>query len=101
MRFGLSEVDLQKILCIIASNYKVKKAFIFGSRAKGNYKNGSDVDIALSGINIDLNDISKIASTLNEETNMPYMFDVLNYDKLSNTDLIAHIDTIGIQIYSR
>lgn len=101
MRFGLSEVDLQKILFIIASNYKVKKAFIFGSRAKGNYKNGSDVDIALSGINIDLNDISKIASTLNEETNMPYMFDVLNYDKLSNTDLIAHIDTIGIQIYSR
>lgn len=101
MRFGLSEVDLQKILFIIASNYKVKKAFIFGSRAKGNYKNGSDVDIALSGINIDLNDISKIASTLNEETNMPYMFDVLNYDKLSNTDLITHIDTIGIQIYSR
>lgn len=72
---------------------------IFGSRAKGNYKPGSDVDIALRGENITLNTVNKISFALNEESNMPYQFDVLNYHSIREPALCEHIDRVGIVCY--
>ena len=78
---------------------EVEQAFIFGSRAKGNYKNGSDVDIAIKGQQADFNLALTIAGILNEDTNMPYHFDLLSYSQLHNKDLIAHIDRVGKLLY--
>ena len=99
--FGLKDEDISTITGIIAQYGEVEKAFIFGSRAKGNYRNGSDVDIALQGKKISLETISGISYVLNEETLMPYHFDVLNYHTLNNPDLIHHIDRVGICFYEK
>lgn len=97
--FGLKESDILAINQILASYHVIEEAYIFGSRAKGNYKNGSDVDIAIKGENVTYQSILDISSCLNEETMMPYHFDVLNYYSINNKELCEHIDRAGILLY--
>jgi predicted nucleotidyltransferase len=99
--FGLKDGDLVSILSIIEKEPEVEEAIIFGSRAKGNYKNGSDIDIALKGTGVNDSTTRAISYMLNEETHMPYQFDVLNYHELGNIDLIEHINRVGICFYKR
>jgi uncharacterized protein len=99
--FGLKDGDIKTIRDILAKHSEVEKAFVFGSRAKGNYKNGSDVDIALKGEKITFKTISDINYELNEETLMPYGFDILNYHTIQNPDLVVHIDRVGVCFYEK
>src|ERR1700712_3039706 len=96
--FGLKENDINAISSILKQYGEVEKALIFGSRAKGNYNNGSDVDVALKG-RISFETVSRISYLLNEETIMPYKFDVLNYHTIQNVQLANHIDSVGIMFY--
>jgi len=99
--FGLREDDIASIRHILSSYPEVRTGLIFGSRAKGNFKNGSDVDIALKGNDLTFKLILKISTELNEETLMPYHFDVLNYHTIQNEELIHHIDRIGVPFYEQ
>lgn len=99
-RFGLLESDIEIILQTLTKFSKVEHAYIFGSRAKGNFKSGSDVEIALKGSQLDFNTLSEISYLLNEETSMPYKFDVLIYKSINEPALKEHIDRIGIEFYS-
>lgn len=79
---------------------EIEKAMIFGSRAMGNYKKGSDIDIACFGNNISLESTSRLKSILNEALPIPFFVDVLCFDTLDNTELKMHIKHFGITIYS-
>ncbi|MDB5007881.1 MAG: polymerase beta domain protein region [Mucilaginibacter sp.] len=95
-RFGFKQGDLETIVEVLSMFPEIKKAVIFGSRAKGNYKQGSDVDIAIwTENNIDA---WQLPGILNEETLLPYKFDVLDYDKIDNRQLKEHITRAGIEI---
>ena len=98
-RFGLTSADIELIKTVITQNSCVRHAIIFGSRAKGNFKRGSDVDIALKGEDIDASTIDEISYQLNEELPLPYFFDVIHYDRLNHPDLKAHIDRVGETLY--
>jgi uncharacterized protein len=100
-KFGLLDTDMEAIISIVSQHSKVDMAIIFGSRAKGIFKNGSDVDIALKGESLDFDTISQISYSLNEETNMPYRFDILNYYAINEPALKEHIDRVGIEFYKR
>lgn len=97
--FGLRATDLTALAHIMAQYPAVQTALIFGSRAKGTDKPGSDVDIALQGESMTNQTAWQIAYKLNEETLMPYHFDVLNYHTITNPDLVAHIDRVGQPFY--
>ncbi|CAG5011876.1 hypothetical protein DYBT9275_05044 [Dyadobacter sp. CECT 9275] len=99
--FGLKESDISDITQILNRYPGISRAYIFGSRAKGNYKSGSDVDIAVKGDDISYDTILNIAAYLNEETLMPYHFDVLNYQTIQSSDLREHIDRTGIMFYQK
>lgn len=99
-RIGLLETDLEIIVQTLSQYSKVEQAYIFGSRAKGNYKNGSDVDIAIKGADLDFDTVSQISFLLNEETSMPYHFDIVNYHSIQEPALLDHIDRVGIEFYS-
>jgi predicted nucleotidyltransferase len=101
MRFGLKTENIKQISNIVSSFTEVQQAIIFGSRAMGNYKNGSDVDIALKGENITYEIVTQIKYQLNEETTMPYFFDVVDYDRLKNEDLKTHIDQFGKALFTK
>lgn len=97
--FGLRTDDIETIRAILAQYPAVETALVFGSRAKGNYKRGSDVDLALRGAELTERTAAQIAYYLNEETIMPYHFDVLTYSHIANPALRAHIDRVGREIY--
>ncbi len=99
MSFGLSEADIEYIVGVIAKYKEIKKAVIFGSRAKGNYKAGSDIDIAIYGEDITIDTISSLHSLLEDESPLPYLFDIVDYTHLEHKELKEHIDRVGIVIY--
>ena len=78
---------------------EIEKGIIFGSRAMGNYKKGSDIDLALIGENITNNILFKVDDYLNEVYPIPYFFDVIHYENISNTKLKNHIDEYGKVVY--
>lgn len=99
MKFGLKEEDLNYIVTEISKFSEIKKAVIFGSRAKGNYKPGSDIDIAIFGDEVNFYVLSKLHSLLEDESPMPYFFDILDYTHTINEEIKNHIDRVGIPIY--
>jgi predicted nucleotidyltransferase len=89
MNFGLSEKNINLIIGVL-TDCGVSKAVIFGSRAKGNFRYNSDIDIAVWG-NVN---IGHILTEL-DELPMPYKFDVVSYESLKNDKLREHIDRVG------
>jgi uncharacterized protein len=96
---GLQDSDLPVIKGVISRFPQVQRAVLFGSRAKGNFKPGSDVDIALYLQGEDIT--SSLAGILNDETLLPYKFDILNVDSISNQELLDHINRVGIVFYTK
>lgn len=99
--FGLLERDMDYIIKALINLDEVERAIIFGSRAMGNYKNGSDVDIAIIGENVSHHTISNLDMKLNEEYPLPYFFDILHYNEINNKELLNHIDTMGKELYQK
>lgn len=97
--FGLKDSDIIAIRQVLSQFPEVQRALVFGSRAKGTHRNGSDVDLALKGDLLSYQTTVQIASILNEETMMPYHFDILDYHSIGHTNLVAHIDRVGQVIY--
>ena len=96
-KYGIPQSDLQQIVAILQNNPKIKEAILFGSRAKGNFESGSDIDIALKGIDLSLDDILK-AKTEIEELFLPWKTDLVIYHRIQEKGLIEHIDRVGISL---
>jgi predicted nucleotidyltransferase len=99
MKFGISENTMGFLIGALMQWPEIEKASIFGSRAMGNYKNGSDIDIAIYGFRVTNEIINKLSVQLNEELPLPYYFDILHYDSLLNELLKVHIDTFAKPFY--
>lgn len=97
---GLSSQNLEEIKSICLANPKIETIILFGSRAKGTWKKGSDVNLCLRGVELQFSDIVEISYKLNEETLMPYMFDVLLWEKIKNQEIAEHIKRCGIQLFN-
>lgn len=97
--FGLSEKARQEIAAVFHAVPAVKKVVIFGSRAIGNFKPGSDVDLAIVDSEVDSETLLNLNVQLNEHTSLPYKFDLLNYSSISDPDLRKHIEQYGKLFY--
>lgn len=98
MPFGLKDTDIQLIQDVFCLHSKVKEVVIFGSRAMGTERLGSDIDLAVKGTNITTDDIVKMKSQL-DELPVAYMFDIVDYDSLESAEFIDHINRYGISFY--
>lgn len=99
--FGLTKEDLDCIVTVLRKEKVIEEAVIFGSRALKKYKTGSDVDIALKGEKVNHDTVNQVSYILNEETLMPYQFDIINRNKITNQKLAEHIDRLGISIFKK
>ncbi len=95
MKFGLLDSDIETILGAVSQFPEIRQVVIFGSRAKGNYLKGSDIDLAIKGEKISHTIVNRLSVLLNEELPLPYFFDVVHYEVISNNDLKEHIDRVG------
>ena len=98
--FGLNKKDMDFICECISHQALVERAVVFGSRAMGNYKKGSDIDIAIFGKEVTNREQSFIIDEL-EESTLPYEVDLVIYEKIENEKLRQHIMEYGIEIYSK
>lgn len=98
MKFGLSENTIAEIRSVFEKHPAVEWVKIYGSRALGTHRPGSDIDLAVAGISLEVSDIWKIGAAL-DDLEMLYTFDVLLYHKLKNQELKNHIDRVGREIY--
>lgn len=98
--FGLSPATLATIRQILAETPAVDKAMIYGSRAKGTQRPGSDIDLTLFGEALDLNLLGKIATRL-DESPIPYQVDLSLFDQIDNASLREHIERAGKLFYQR
>jgi len=95
--FGLPERTINELLEYFKTKSEIEKVVIYGSRAKGTYKNGSDIDFAIW---TNKDSLANIAAEL-DELPTPYMFDVTNYKTLTHENLKKSIDKDGIVFYTK
>ena len=98
--YGLNQETIEKIRLVFQAFKEVDVVILYGSRAKGNYKPGSDIDMVLKGGELNLHLLNKISLAL-DNLLLPYIFDVSIYHQISNPDLIAHISRVGKMFYTR
>jgi predicted nucleotidyltransferase len=99
-QYGLKESVIEKIKTIFASYPEVEEAILYGSRAKGNFNNSSDIDFVLKGKNLNQGVLNKIRWKL-DDLLLPYSIDIAIYDKIDNPELIAHIKRVGLVFYRK
>jgi predicted nucleotidyltransferase len=97
--FGLDDRALRLVRGVLERHVEIREARIFGSRAKGNYRPESDVDIAIFG-DVDSVLASRIASEL-DDLPLPYLFDVQAYACIKHAPLRDHIDRVGLPLFVR
>ena len=100
MKYGLKEATIQKICAVFAKFPQVDKAVLYGSRAKGDYKNGSDIDLTLRGSELTLNVLYRILDDI-EELLLPYTIDLSVFRNIVDPDVIEHIQRVGITFYEK
>jgi predicted nucleotidyltransferase len=98
MPYGLSEGTLARIRGVLASHAEVERAVLYGSRAKGNYRDGSDIDLCLVGETLTLAEQLKVESEL-DDLLLPYKIDLSRFHALDNPALIDHIRRVGVAFY--
>jgi predicted nucleotidyltransferase len=99
MKFGLKEETIERINQIFSKYPQVEEVILYGSRAKGDFKNGSDIDLTLKGKNLTLSLANKISLEI-DDLALPYSFDISILDQISSPDLIDHIKRRGVAFYS-
>ena len=98
--FGLRDNDIEKLQSVFIRFPEVEKVILYGSRAKGNYHDRSDIDLTVRGSRLDGTVSAKIAQAL-DDLLLPYMIDLSVYDRLDNPDLIEHINRAGKLFYKK
>ena len=96
--YGLTPTDLKKILTVFTQYSAVKEVVLYGSRAKGNYRPGSDIDLTLKGVELNLRILNTISAKL-DDLLLPYYFDLSIFNQIDNKDLCEHINRVGVTIY--
>lgn len=98
--YGLTDSELQELRSLFAQYKEIDRVILYGSRAKGNYKPFSDVDITLVGRELTRSHLNNLSSKLNDSS-LPYNFDISILHQLKNPELLEHIQRRGITIYTK
>ena len=98
---GLSEAELQTLRTVFARFPQIEEVILFGSRALGLHRPSSDIDLAIKGKEITLDTLAKLRYTLEEETKLPYFFDVVIYEKIENEELKDSINSCAVELIKR
>ncbi len=100
MNCGLSDEVQMQLQAVFAHFPDVEKAILYGSRAKGNYKPGSDIDLTLIGPRLESMLLGQIESEL-DNLLLPYRIDLSVCSHITHAGLLDHIGRVGRVFYER
>lgn len=97
---GIGNEIMTSLIKVFKSTPNLDEVIVFGSRAKGNYSEGSDIDLAIKGKNITIETVLGLMSEI-DRLDLLYKVEIQNYDAISNDDLREHIDRAGKTLWRR
>ncbi|MWJ28511.1 nucleotidyltransferase domain-containing protein [Halomonas sediminis] len=97
-RFGLSQDDIEKLCGVFERYPQIQQVVVYGSRAKGNYRPGSDIDLTIMG-HLDWLTFNQLEIDL-DDLLLPYQIDLSLHEHIDNAELKAHIERVGQVLYS-
>lgn len=100
MPYGLKDIEMAYLETLFSKNERIERVILYGSRAKGNHKPFSDVDITLVGDELTHEDLNRLILAI-DDLLLPYQFDISIFHQLKNDTLIDHINRRGIVIYEK
>ena len=98
MRYGLSDSVIKELQDVFRRHANIRKVLICGSRSKGNYRSGSDIDLAIADSKIDYRQLLDIQCEI-DNLELLYSVDLLNYESKKGTPIGDHIDRVGQVFY--
>ena len=98
MKYGLSDTVIKELQDVFRRHTNIEKVLIFGSRSKGNYRAGSDIDLAVIGKDIDYRQLLDISTEI-DDLELLYSIDLLDYRSKKGTPIGDHIDRVGQVFY--
>ena len=100
MKYGLKEQTIDAIRLVFQKFPQIESAILYGSRAKGNYRYNSDIDLTLKGDELTVDELFKIENDL-DDLLLPYKIDLTIYQRISNQALLDQIDLNGVLFYKK
>ena len=98
--FGLKDIHIKVIQSVFSNYSNVEEAVLYGSRAKGNWRTGSDIDLTLVGEGLSLSMLLKIENEI-DDLLLPYKINLSILDRIEDPDLIEHINRVGAVFYKK
>ncbi len=101
MKFGLKQTTIEKICAVFAHYPQVEQAVLYGSRAKGSYRTGSDIDLTLcGGADLTMDVLYRIINKL-DDLLLPYTIDVSIFNNITDSDVVEYIQRVGVIFYDK
>jgi predicted nucleotidyltransferase len=91
---GLPPSAIAAIDTVFARHAHVEQAILYGSRAKGSHRLGSDIDLALVGNGLTLDELLRIEGEL-DDLLLPWRIDLVLLDRIDSSALREHVDRVG------
>ena len=99
-KHGLDSETVARITGVLARFPEVERVILFGSRAKGTHRRGSDIDLAFVGREIDWRKLGQIDDAL-DDLLLPYRFSLIGLDERTDAEVAAHIRRVGVAFYDK
>lgn len=95
---GLSDTTVSKLRSVFAAHPNIEQVILYGSRARGNYRPGSDIDLAIVGDAVTWRELLRIDGEI-DDLLLPYKWDLSLLRQIDNPDLLDHIRRVGVVFY--
>lgn len=99
-RYGLKESVIAKISSVFSIVPEIEQVILYGSRAMGTFRNGSDIDLTIKGDAITQSQMLRVENQL-DDLLLPYTIDLSLLRQIDNKELLDHIKRVGIVLYER
>jgi len=97
---GLKPELILQIQTALSKFTEIDSVILHGSRAKGNYRVGSDIDLSIkTHAEADENLLFQVMGAI-EDLELIYQFDISMFNQINNKNLIEHINRVGINFYN-
>lgn len=96
--YGLPNSAIEALHNIFHQYPEIDVVKLYGSRAKGNYRLGSDIDLCIQAPNLGLHDLFKIDNDI-DDLLLPWKVDLSLWHQIDNHELLEHINRLGVYFY--
>lgn len=97
--YGLPPHVLEQLTAVFRAWPQIERVILYGSRAKGNFRKGSDIDLCLEGQILEVPDLLKLNTQI-DDLLLPWKVDLSLKHMIDNPNVLAHIERVGVPIYS-